>query len=79
MNILTKPISSTEITEQYDKLTDEQSPVFYIGEAAIGSLPSAAAWRIKRITVSGSIATTVWADSTESFNKIWDNRTGYTY
>lgn len=54
--------------------------VLYKGEAAVGSLESAAAWRIQRITLAADDdVTVVWADGVSDFTKIWDNRAGYTY
>jgi hypothetical protein len=50
----------------------------YIGEAPIGSLTSAAVWRIKRIenTESGLIIT--WA-GTGLFDQVWDNYSSLSY
>ena len=70
---------------QYDKLIDEftvgANTYTYIGEATPGSISSAAAWRIRRLTeISGNtVSTYVWADNTEAFTKIWNDRTTYTY
>jgi len=52
----------------------------YVGEAEPGSAKSAAAWRIKKITYSGSNPTDIqWAEGNGNFNKIWNNRAGYSY
>lgn len=52
----------------------------YVGEAAPGTLKSATGWRIKKITWSGSEPTDVqWADSVDTFTKIWDDRLSYSY
>jgi hypothetical protein len=49
----------------------------YVGEAAIGTLTSAASWRIKRIdSSSGTIIQ--WA-GTGVFDQIWDNRASLSY
>ncbi len=49
----------------------------YVGEAAIGTTPSAASWRIKKIdSTSGVIIT--WA-GTGVFDQIWDNRASLVY
>lgn len=51
--------------------------VDYIGEAAIGTATSAAAWRIKKVDSTSGIVIQ-WA-GTGVFNQIWDNRTSLTY
>lgn len=59
------------------QVIDEASAtVTYIGEAALGTATSAAAWRIKRITVAGAITTIAWSAP----GVIFDNRAslGYT-
>jgi len=51
--------------------------VDYVGEAAIGTLTSAASWRIKKIDSTSGVSIT-WA-GTGVFDKIWDNRASYSY
>jgi hypothetical protein len=55
------------------------SSVIYIGEAAPGSLPSQAVWKISRISLSGTSAEVRLAGGTALFDKIWDNRSGLAY
>ena len=48
--------------------------VTYVCEAqAVGTATSAAAWRIKRITVAGNVTTIQWG-GTGAFDQIADNR-----
>lgn len=69
------PISTTSKT-----IIDEASAtITYIGEADLGSATSAAVWRIKRISVAGSITTIEFADSNANFDNIWDNRAALSY
>ncbi len=49
----------------------------YVGEAAIGTLTSAASWRIKRIDSTTGIII-LWA-GTGVFDQIWDNRASLSY
>jgi len=49
----------------------------YVGEAAIGTLTSAAAWRIKKIDSTTGIIIQ-WA-GTGVFDQIWDNRASLSY
>ena len=52
----------------------------YVGEAAPGTATSAAGWRIKKLTYSGSSVTQIdYADGNANFDNIWDNRATYTY
>jgi len=51
----------------------------YIGEAVTNAATSAAAWRIQRISVSGTITTIEWAGGGSRFDQVWDNRASLTY
>lgn len=75
--------TAVEYQENYTTLIDYASganPV-YIGKAQIGSATSASSWAIKKLTYDGNDNPTSikWADGTETFNKVWDDRTGFTY
>ena len=54
--------------------------LLYKGEAVPGSAASAAAWRIKRITIGidGDI-TEEWAGGNANFDKVWNNRLALSY
>lgn len=62
--------------EAYAKRTDFVSDtLIYYGEAAAGSAPSAAVWRIRRFTIApDDDATGEWAGGTAAFDKVWDDR-----
>lgn len=56
--------------------------VVYIGKAELtGSAiaTSGAVWQIKKLDTSTLALDKTWADSNDSFDNIWDNRTGLTY
>ncbi len=54
--------------------------LLYRAEAAVGSLNSAAAWRIRRITIgSDQDVTTEWAEGNADFDKIWNDRADLEY
>ena len=56
--------------------------ISYHGWAAVGTLTSAASWRIRRIiadAVTAGDATIEWADGDSDFDNIWDNRQALTY
>ena len=69
------------ITEgNYTQFIDEASAtVTYIGLAQIGAATSEAGFQIKKIVVSGNVTSITWADSTDAFTKVWDDRATYTY
>ena len=61
----------------YKAKYDDTGTYLYVGLAAPGTLPSESEWQIKRITAAtGNID---WAGTSVSFNKEWDERTGYGY
>lgn len=66
------PVDTDRVVKQ---LIDAPSAsVTYVCEAnTVGAATSAAAWRIKRITVAGSVTTIQWG-GTGAFDQIADNR-----
>lgn len=74
-----------DLEVNYDRLIDEVTvgayAYTYVGEAAPGSNASDAAWRIKRVAEqTGSTLTEIlWANDTDAFDKVWDDRATYTY
>lgn len=53
--------------------------VLYVGEAEAGAASSAAAWRIKRVTLTGADVSVKWADGDALFNNVWDDRASLSY
>lgn len=51
----------------------------YFGEALSGTATSAAAWRIQRMSVSGTANTFKYANGSTAFANVWDNRTSLSY
>lgn len=52
----------------------------YIGLAVPGTATSSAAWCIRKMTYSGASVTQVdFADGTNEFTKVWDDRATYSY
>ena len=77
--------SSTEIMsdglDNYDIIIDEvSSTLTYIGKTKhFAAAVSDAVWQVKKIVTSGTETGIFWADGTDAFTKIWDDRTTYTY
>ena len=61
------------------KLDEVSDTVFYVGEAAISASESAAVWRIKKIAISGTTLSVLWADGDQLFNNVWDDRLSLSY
>jgi hypothetical protein len=58
---------------------DNLTTTVYIGTAPIGTLDSEAKWSIKRLTFSGAIVNTQWANGSDSNANVWNNRASLTY
>jgi len=54
------------------------STILYLGESDPGSLESASVWRIQKIDLTTGVSIN-FANGEKEFDKVWDNRTGYTY
>ena len=72
------PVEVTFATTVYKKLIDDTTTpnVTYVGEAALGTATSVAAWRIKKIDETSGVVIT-WTGT--GFDAIWDDRTTETY
>lgn len=57
---------------------DDGGTILYVGEAEIGALDSAAAWRIKKLDTTGGL-TLLWADGDSNYDNVWDDRTTLNY
>jgi len=72
-----------KLGQQYTVLIeyDASSNPVYVGEAEPGTVESAARWRIKKIAYDGSNNPTAvqWASGTQEFDKVWSQRSTYTY
>ncbi len=66
---------TTYITE----LDEVSSTVNYIGIAVGGTATSAAAWQIKKLSVTGTVTSILLAGGSASFTNIWDNRASLSY
>lgn len=59
-------------------LVDVDGTNIYIGYAVPGTDLSASTWKIKRVNTANPISI-YWADSSTLYNKVWNNRSTYTY
>jgi len=70
---------TTRIIEEKTIIDEVDSSTMYIGKALVGTATSAALWQIKKMTVSSTVTTFNYADGNDSYDNIWDNRTGLSY
>lgn len=69
-----------EDTDQLNVYIDEASAtVTYFGWALPGVSTGQAKFRIKKMTVSGTVTTLLKADGNDELDNIWDNRASLTY
>jgi hypothetical protein len=76
------PPGVSEDQMDYEKRVDYiDDYTLYKGKAAPGTQDSDPAWAIVKVTISPVDDDVVesWADGNANSDKIWDNRTGYTY
>lgn len=58
---------------------EDLGTTLYIAKAALGTVDASSAWQIKRITFSGSLINTHWANGNSNYTNTWDARASYTY
>ena len=65
-------------SKRVDFITDN---LLYRAEAQPGSAESASVWRIRKITIAEADNDIVetWANGSDAFTYIWDNRLSYSY
>jgi hypothetical protein len=76
LNELQDDISDKRLTVRLDQVNDN---LFYVGKALIGSIDSDSTWQIVRYTQTGTILKSEYANGSEVFNQVWDDRTTLTY
>lgn len=59
------------LAARYDQVS---ATISYSGMANPGSLTSNPVWRIRKIEASGSDVVVTFANGSDAFNQIWDNR-----
>lgn len=78
-----KPILTLDgaYTTKITQTSDGNDLDEYIGIAKPGTATSAASWQIKKIVYTGTLKVSgiVWASGNDLFDKVFDNRAGYSY
>lgn len=62
-----------------DNIDENADGNTYFGTAAPGTVTSAPAWQIMRMSTSGTNKTFKYANGDSGFSAVWDNRTSLTY
>lgn len=78
-DVLTALNTDTEdkrLTVRLDQVSDT---LFYVGKALIGKVDSDANWLIVRYTTTGSILKSEYANGSEAFDQVWNDRATLTY
>lgn len=72
-------ITTTPATTKTTLVDEASGTVMYVGKADIGSSQASAVWQIKKVSVSGTVTTTTYADGNGSYDNIWNNRASLSY
>ena len=67
--------------ENYIIFIDEPNPTTtYVGKAVRGASASMDVWQIKKVVkINTKEHRILWADGDDGFNKVWNDRSTYTY
>ena len=78
-DILTALATDTEDKRLTVRLDEVSNTLFYVGKALIGKVDSDANWLIIRYTTTGVVLKSEYANGSEAFNQVWNNRATLTY
>lgn len=76
LDVLNTDTNDKRLAVRLDEVSDT---LFYVGKAEIGKVDSDANWLIVRYTTTGSILKAEYANGSESFNQVWNDRATLTY
>lgn len=76
LEALNTDTNDKRLTVRLDEVSDT---LFYVGKAEIGKVDSDANWLIVRYTTTGSILKAEYANGSEAFNQVWNDRATLTY
>jgi hypothetical protein len=69
-------ITAKRLTIRLDEVSET---LFYVGKASIGSIDSNSTWQIVRYTTTGSVLKSEYANGSEAFSEVWNDRTTLIY
>ena len=74
------PVNHVPVNQTFDvNIDDIAINSFYVGKALKGSNSGDSVWQIRKITETGDNVTVSYADDSTRYNKVWDDRSSYTY
>jgi hypothetical protein len=76
ITLITNDQEEKRLTVRLDQVSDT---LFYVGKAEIGRLDSGAQWLIIRYTTVGSVLKSEYANGSEAFDQVWNDRATLTY
>jgi len=77
MNNTTRLEAQQEVQKIIDTTTT--AGITYIGQSVIGTGKSEHKWLIYMVDETGADIEIKYAESNRAYDKVWDNRAGYTY
>ena len=78
-DVLTALNTDTEDKRLTVRLDEVSDTLFYVGKALIGKVNSDANWLIIRYTTVGNVLMSEYANGSENFDQVWNNRATLTY
>jgi hypothetical protein len=78
-DVLTALNTDTEDKRLTVRLDEVSDTLFYVGKALIGKVNSDANWLIIRYTTVGNVLMSEYANGSEAFDQVWNNRATLTY
>lgn len=66
------------VTNAHNIKVETIGNIIYVGKARIGVLPTEAKWSIQQYDKTSWVSSW-WADGIAWFEKVWDDKAGYTY
>jgi hypothetical protein len=78
-DVLTALNTDTEDKRLTVRLDEVSDTLFYVGKALIGKVNTDANWLIIRYTTVGNVLMSEYANGSENFDQVWNNRASLTY
>jgi hypothetical protein len=76
ITLITNDQEEKRLTVRLDQVSDT---LFYVGKAEIGRLDSGPQWLIIRYTTVGNVLMSEYANGSEAFDQVWNDRATLTY
>lgn len=77
--LVTSGSTGSSSVDYATNVDDASATVTYVGKALPGSSAASAVWQITRITTSGTVTLTAYADGDSNFDNVWNNRAALSY